>query len=605
MPPIIAIRGISNKIKIFFLGNKTELLISILISAFYITLMLTYTHGALFFGGDSPGYYNVHDINFSSKTTIIYSFFIAASFGNFYVGDYAAAFFIMFLILFFLGKVTKEIVQGLIPSQYLNLVSGISQFLYVIGPLSITESIYSFAGNQISFDTVFVLIFLLGLMIGYKSLLRYDKIGAKALLFMAIGMAGSLPIFPNSIRLFIVNFLIFVFFFIIVSIYKIKEKQIFLLRYFIEFITVTIILFAVSLYRFLPLFMNITFYSSVASSAASNNAYIGFYTGSFNSLPFSLRLFGSWLFPHTPYYGLYSTLNLVNILSFLWPVFALVVPILLIGRNRIPALAPFILFLAVAFFWYDAGNIPLGFLWWAIVHHLPETYQLIPPGEITIQLGIVYYIMAALGIVLFVLFLEKNIFKGYRKNKKILFGIATMVILVLLLFSMYPVVNGNAETLVYNSPTNVTYFVPTEYSYARQYLLAEHAENILVLPATYTYMSTKWRYDGIALFYQEYFAPIGIINEFTFGGEYISPGNLSLYNNLTLPTILTGENYSISPEFINLIEKYHINYILFDSTLSVSNSTMGYYQNSLNLLLKSNIIVDVLNLSPLYIYKVN
>lgn len=621
-------KNILNSVKTVLMRNKTDFIVSILLSCFYIGILLIYTHGALFFGGDMPGFYNIFDLNLSSKTSIVYSLFILLSFGNFYVGDYAAAFFIMFLILFFIGKLTKEIVSQFVSNPYIEISSAIAQFLYIIGPMAITESIYSFAGNQIAFDNVFAVIFLLGVVKMFNGLLKSDKISYSSIFAMAVGMAGSLPIFPNSIREFIVEFCIFIYFFLVVIVVKLKNRTTAILadsftvvivvkmknmtsavkRYAMLFISILFILIAVSLYRFLPIITNFSFYASTASSGAASLGYIGFYSGSFNSLPFSIRLFGSWLFPHTPYFNLYSTMNPVYVLSFLWPFFAIVIPIFFVGKKNLTKLLPFLLFMAIAFFWYDAGNFPLGSVWWSIVDHLPEKYQFIPPGGIGFQLGIVYYVMAALGVVVLSLFLQKKVPKKIKFNRKAVFAAVTVLIMIMLLLSMYPIIDGNAETMVYDSPTNITYFVPAEYNLARDYLMAylhfNSSAGILILPETYTYISTNWRYEGIALFYNEYFAPLNIVNEFTFGGAYISTANLSIYNNLTQPTIFKGNNSVVNPYFVNLTEQYGIRYILFDCTLVVSNSTMNYYINAIATLVNDKYLVKCVDFGSIYIYRV-
>lgn len=602
--------SISTFIKEDFKLDKRTLinatLSSVSLSLFYIGLMLFFSHGRLFFGGDNAGFYNVYDFTLD-PTTASFFYFIGNVLGgfNFYAGDYIALFLIMFMILFLFYNLTRLIVFDALSPRNTRIASVISSFFYVVGPSSITEARYSFAGNIVSPHLIFTVLFFIGTVMVIRSDRRALLGMVPSLILMGVGFALSLPKFPNNIRIAVIQTLIFVMIYLssaLVRKLRFPKERGWSWAAAKKFAASIISISIFSFYSFLPVFRNLSFYMGVADSGASANAYLGFYTGEFNTIHNSLRLFGNWLFPYTSYHVLYIGSNPIALASYLWP-FLFIVSFAVVFKNRKNLVLPSLLLPAVImFFWYKGGNPPLGSLWWDINSFPPQGYQFIPPNSFSFYIELIYYPFVAFAVVFISGWGARRI-KSFKRRGYMKFSVIA-VIVALLSFSMLPIFTGEAETQPYNSSINTTFHVPAGYSSARSYLIPKNGP-VLLLPQTGTYLSTAWNYTGSASFYQLYFSPVKLINQFNYGGDYISSANKNVYFNITHPVVNVNNTIEVSSNWANLMIKNNVSYILVDEYINEPSSSETYVHTAIHFLSDHNVTQEVKSYKELTLYKVN
>lgn len=582
----------------------TALTFSSITSLFYLALMLFFTKGNLYFGGDVPGFYNTYD--FTLNPTLSNFFYIVGLILgglNFYVGDYISLFLIMEFILFFLYLIANLFLSQMIQDQVsINVASFLVLIFYIVGPIAIDGSRYTFAGNIIDPNNMFTLVFLLGLFSIHKIKSSSISDYLYPILLIAIGFSLSLPTFPNNIRIAVVQYFIVIFVLLVFPIFNLWHQNNKSIRFYLTLTgIISLVIVVTSTYSFLPIFLHFGSFVSTATSGATANSYIGFYTGTFNSLPFSSRLFGTWLFPNTAYFSLYSKVGIIYILSFGWPLLALF-PLLLIRKWNAQIIIPSMLLLAIMMFWYKGSNPPLGFIWWDVNSIFPDKYQFIPPSEFGFYIFIIYYTFVAFSVVSIANLISKNFKISLPKN--ILKYFTIFAILFLLAYSMQPVFTGQVETTPYNSSTNTTFKVPHAYSQARNFLKS-HGDVVLIFPQTSTYFGTTWNYSGTAAFYQVYFSPEIVVNEYYYGGDYINKTNLELYYNITHPIEEIKNVTSLNPSWASQVLNDNVSYIMYDQYITMSQTQINETDHFINYLTTNNLIQEAAAFNQIILYKTN
>ncbi len=443
----------------FFILHWYELMILSSISLFYVLLIAYWTQSKLLFGGDGVGYYNYY--NFTQRpnpSSLIWAISEIASFENIYL---------MYYIHLFIGTFFSVVGIFLLTRLVLNCVTGkksqiagiLSSLLYLFNPWSVSLTYISIT-NDVSIGFGGFTFFLVGLFIFLNNDIS-NKIKRYSPIISGMGLGLAQSPFPNYIRILVVVMVIFAVI-MVIQLLREKTRNLHSLGAFSFFAAISVIIsIMISLEYFTPIFSSIHSTISLASSGAANKIYLGFYSGHFNNIFNEIRGLSGWQYPHIFYYNMYQGLAALSVISYLWPIFALVLPIFfLLLRNRKNSSRFFILIFAllIVIFWDKGENPPFGQLWIFINSFLPTGYQFIPTSYLTtLFISRFYPIFIAFSLVETYKFLTslqkeiaiKNPNISLKLKPKILIkkyapSISVFILTILLLYSSYPMFIGYA-----------------------------------------------------------------------------------------------------------------------------------------------------------------
>ena len=599
-----------NKLLSFLMRGKKYIVALFIIALFYLTVILFYTHGSLLFDGDNYGFYHLTRGLFTTPAGILegISLFITGS--NIYVAFYTYFFISMVIALMAVFYLSIEFFKYFLPPRYVRIAALTSSFLYVITPVVLVDYYNTFLGN-VSINSSFFTLFL-AFMIGSYEFHQSDQKRFMSMLLLGAFFLGlSVTLFPNDIRTMFVGFAIFFLFLVFTvarNIYtgaKISARL--LAASILLFMAISIV---ASLYITLPMFLNIGSTVHSASTAALNFTSLGFYTGAFNTIPWTIRLLDEWTFPtgYVLYHSIYFHLDLVNIASFFWPILALFVPLIIAFRymkNR--SLFLFLMALVVcAIFWEKGANPPFGSVWYFINSKLPFGYQFIPTGTLTGDyLSKMYPVLAVLSIFLIFESLRNWRSRGFHMSYRRIVALAVPIFLVsMLVVAEAPVFDGQLEANYYNPDTS-GFFIPREYSEVRGYVL-DHPGNVLILPGATTYITFSWNYSGTTYFYNQFFYPVNVTTNQNFGGGYGTAQQAAAYVNITSPIIYNNGSASLSSNWMNEVKADNYSYILFDKSIigGTLYENYTYTDTAIHYLLDQRVIDPVYSEGSLALYKI-
>ena len=597
-----------------FLLYKRYVLLLGIISLFYISVILFYTHGALLFDGDNSGFYHFSLSLLETPTGILTALSLFLSFGNIYAAFYIYLYLSLFIGILASFYLSLQILNNFIPREKLLILSLLSSALFPITPFILIDYYNSFIGN-VALSTSLFTFFLAFLFRSYSSQSNQQRF-LDSILLSGVFLGLSVTPYPNDVRMMIVGYLFFfsiIIFFIISSFFSNWKVAIIRISQSTGLFIVTSVLF--SLFQTYSIFKDIPAFLHESSIAAPNYTYLGFYTGSFNTIPQVIRLLGIWAFPtgYVIYHNIYYGINIVNISSYFWPLLALLLPLILayrIKKNR--GLLLFIMTLVLlSIFWEKGANPPFGSIWYFINNRLPMGYQLIPTGTLDGTFLVkMYPLLSTLSIVSIYIFLKGegrfNIKKGPSLRKKLgkLAILVPVALIIILVVAEMPVFDGQLEENFFNEKTS-GFFLPEQYNYARDYLL-NFQGGVLLLPGVQTYITTSWNYDGSSYIYNSFFQPVNIVDIQTFGGGYASSGQANVYLSLVSPISIEKNSTTIEGTWLHDILEYNITYILYDtSIISGYDYNYTYYDNAISFLLQNHMISIELTLGNLTIYRVD
>jgi hypothetical protein len=584
------------------------IIVLVIIALFYLIIILLYTHGSLLFDGDNYGFYHLTRSLFTTPTGILegISLFITGS--NVYVAFYVYVFLSLIIALMSIFYFSVQFFKYFLPSKYVRIAALVSSFLYVITPYILVDYYNTFLGN-ISIPASFFTLFLAFMIGSYQFYKSEPKRFLAMYSFGGFFLGLSVTLFPNDIRTLFVGFVLFLVFFIftVTRIWYATRRADLSLAIIAGalFIVVSIV---ASFFITLPMFINIGSTVHSASVAASNFTSLEFYTGAFNTIPWTIRLLGEWTFPtgYVTYHSVYFNFDIVNIASFFWPILVLFVPLVIAYRNmRNRALFLLIMALVVfAIFWEKGGNAPFGSVWYFINSKLPFGYELIPTGTLTVDyLSKVYPVLAVLSIFLIFEYLRNWSFKGlHRSYRKIALIAVPIFLAAMLVVAEAPLFDGQLEANYYK-PNTSGFFIPQEYSEIRSYVL-DHPGNVLILPGATTYVTFSWNYSGTTYFYNQFFYPANVTTNQNFGGGYGSPQQISAYVNITSPILYDNGATTISSNWLNEIKADNYTYLLFDKSIIGGSlyENYTYTYDAIHCLVDNHIIEPVFNGTVLNLY---
>lgn len=568
-------------------------LVITLITSFYEFIILFYTHGALLIGGDNPGYYTVisswGQLNPSSALN---SLSLIISNGNYYHSFYIDLFIKMDILLWAIYRLVIEFFKPHVKTKHLVYIGFLAAFLFPINLSAIQAVWQSFIGQFSLFSGLFILFLSLVVRIWSKMLNgERPKVHEVIISFLLLGLSGSF--YPNVVRIIILGWLVFIYFFVIAFLASPKKKiSIKGVGTWIFFIFLAAIFsFLGGVYSLLGIVISSnTVSSSVKLSAIFSSSLVQ--PGGFNTFFNTIRIIQTQFFSESPYYLSYLQNPIIVMLSYIWPILALAVAYHYSMKDNIKRMYPIFILIIAMILWETGANPPIGTLYILLVNASPLIVQIFPPGFLMGHFIVPFYVVfASYSIYRLYIDVRDKVYSSRSVDKrtslnrrfrtvKTHLSKARMIIpvLVLVVFlsaiivSAYPIFNGQAEGEFFNNSAKGT-FIPNEYPEVKN-IISQSLGNMLILPGMNTYIQTSWDYQGTSFFYNAYFANDPVFTMGSFGDYSSFNGSfMSLYTNMTSPL-----SYS------SLVSPIAIDYNYSSSFVWGANSTVSHH----NLLINSS-----------------
>ena len=592
--------------------NGAIILSLLLISLVYLSILLLYTHGSLLFDGDNYGFYHFTVGMLATPTGVLEAFSLFVTDSNVYASFYVYLYISMLIAIFSMYYMSCNLYLILLPNRYVKPSALLSGALYVITPFILVDYYTTFIGN-ISLPSSFFTLFLAFLLRSYRNQDVSGYSFVKNLGIGAIFLGLGVTLFPNDIRILFVGFVTFFSYiiFVLVRCLLVKRKTLQVRNLFLSIPVFLGLAIFSSLFITYGSLSNIGATVSSANVAAYNFTNLSTYTGSFDTVLWTIRLIDTWSFPtgYVIYHSIYFHLDIVNAASFFWPALALVTPLVIMYKtNKNRAILLYIMFLTIcALFWDKSANPPLGSLWYFINSKLPYEYELIPNGTLTSMfLAKIYPVLAVFSVITIYLNLKKIQFKkpGLKKIKRFAVFLVPLFLISMLVVAEMPVFDGQLEANYYN-PQSSGFFIPNQYSEVRNYVM-EHPGSVLILPGATTYIKFSWNYSGTTYFYNTFFYPVNVTTNQNFGGGYGSGQQVNAYVNLTSPIQIVNGTAHISGAWESEISTLGFSYLLIDNSITGGQlyENYTYTDQAVTLLKDSGIIAPVFNGSFLTLYKI-
>lgn len=555
-----------------------------LLAGFVFTLvLLEYTQGGLLYGIDYPGVYSWQDFFARPRTDYVLPGLIAGLFGtHLYAAFYATLFAESALVVFALQSLARALLRRSLAPIDLRAAGAVAGVLYLASPVLVTyryvSLIQSFVPSSAAF--IFVLAFFLEAVRKLRENTAFSW-GDAVLFGLALGFSGpdSLPNDARTVALEAILFLALLVVYLVLLLGSGERRRgasATMLRVSFVAVPIGLLLLAYPFYVFLT---SPTFgVSTVGTVAAAYAPQLS--SGSYNTFSATLRLLGRRAFTATPYYPVYLVNPLVYGGTYLWPVLALFVPIVLAlvysfsDRWLVLPLAAASLAGTV---WEAGTNPPLGNVYTTIVGYLPYGTTFFQPYSLTlIFLSKVFPVLMGFAVVVLARAAALAVFPpGPRSTVPAVarpFGprweaisdpsgrarpATSARLLALALVVALPVGAGFAALPVYNgavevdwvNPSEHGYFVPLEYTGVKEKLQSAHGAAVL-LPELSTYVKTTWGFDGANGFYQNFFYPSQVLVPSFYGayGDFV-PSVIQNYTAATNPITAAPSTDRISSTF--------------------------------------------------------
>ena len=157
------------------------------------------------------------------------------------------------------------------------------------------------------------------------------------------------------------------------------------------------------------------------------------------------------------------------------------------------------------------------------------------------------------------------------------------------------------------APKSSGFYIPSEYEYARDYLLT-NSQNVLLFPGLGSWITTSWNYSGTSGFYYNFFQPINVTNVYALSATSAYSSNALETNSLLNAPFANSTNQSsLNIEWLREIVSLNISYIIFDFTLLPDQilHNYAYYMTAIQLLVLEGIASLTLSFKDLKIYKID
>jgi len=563
-----------------------EISVVLAISLLWISSVLIHTHGRLLVGGDWPGYYDSDRI-YSSLVTpkeAIYDLALMLAGNDMYFGFYLGLSFLALLVSSSFFYFCRSLFKGLMNEHSLTVFASLSTLFYLFSLPSIRDTFKSVIG-AVSIEATGFFLFLAELSNLMRSVRSNEKFDYKNMVLMGvgIGLSGGLP--PNTFRILAIESIIFVG----ASIFRIISlRSLLIVR---QILRKSLLPAAISLivmsYWIIPFASNIERNTEVVGSAYLARSY----GQSLRSIPDYatliqvFRLTGAWQFREefVPYHEIYSNNFLITFASFMWPILALGLPLLLCKRRCRKLISFITVSMLAVIFWEKAGNPPLGEIYVFLTSNFPQIQGMFPTYFLQLKiLAALYPIMVAFSIVEIYMLLHGRVNCASALGSKIVSMLLPMFLTCVLLISVWPIWSGTAIGQYFNSDVRgIT--VPEEYILTKNLLKGtiSYNQTVLFYPAIRTYVRTSWNYQGTNKFYNSFFSPIKIATPDYFG-DY-AQYNLEVWGKylaLTTPRLLLENETELDLINREKIRVYHAAYELKSNSSQVHLGDFSFDSNT-------------------------
>ena len=597
-----------------FLKYKRYVLLLGIISLLYISVILFYTHGALMFDGNYAGFYHLVPSLFTTPNGLLEGVSLLISQGNIYVAYYVYQYLSIFSLLIASFYLSLQILSKFVPKDLLLISSAVAASLSFIEPFVLVDYYSSLLGNYWLNGTLFTsalfTLFLAFLLRCFSSMRNKSKFLNSSLL-SGLFLGLSVTPFPEDVRILILGYLLFFAMMIFILIHSHSDgEKVAHGKFPLSMVAFVITSFIFSLFDTYPMLSinGLQHYYSAASISGAGFV-ISFNTGNFNTIPQVIRLFGMWTFPTNiiVYHSIYYGINVVNISSYFWPLLALFFP--LFFAYRIKENRGFLLFIMIlvilSIFWEKGGNPSLGSIWYFGLDKIPIVTSIFATGFLQYYvMGMLYPVLATLSIFKIYTYVKKV--KRLRKRLRRIVVLVPIALAVILVVAEMPVFDGQLEENPW-APKSSGFYVPSEYEYARDYLLT-NSQNVLLFPGLGTWITTSWNYDGASGFYYNFFQPINVTNVYALSATSAFSSNALETNSLlNAPFANSANQSSLNIEWLREIVSLNISYIIFDFTLLPDQIlyNYAYYVTAIQLLVLEGIASLTLSFKDLKIYKID
>jgi hypothetical protein len=589
----------------------------------FISLILVFTSGKLLYGSDYPGVYSLSDLPISpTPSTLLTAVCITLGAGNIYLGFYFAYAVSAWLCLVGIFLLAQEIGRDVLPEGLWKWCGLTAATLFLFSPSAFFDSYTSLMTN-VSLYAAGFLLFLFCLVRWFRSRRGNVQCTYRTAVCAGLGLGLSLQLLPTNLRTAAVAILLFGFLFAWTlggSVIhgrrpRFSRKSIYLA------VTVVLATMAAGAYSIVLTLQGFPQLSQTIQAAAGGHSATLYYVGAFNTVPYVMLLLGSWGFPAVQYSSLYYSIGIVSMAAALWPILALVVPMLVFRGSRRFVLYPWLVLTMLGLFWEKASNPPFGGFWQALVSSVPDGTQVLPTHFLsTLLLSNLYVALAAISIIGIyqrlrsVVARSPTVAPSTPRTDRLPPGrvlgatIVSFLLVGALLIAAMPVLSGAAETQMWNHPgVEGDFAIPAAYVGARS--LAERGGGTtLILPGMGSYVRLSWGYYGVSSFYVEYFAPAEVYTLYSVGGTYATSSGLQSYAHITQPLIWNGtsETYELNTTWESLVRSIGISSILVDGYLDEGGLDNESYQQAIvPILLETGAGVDLTNSGSLAFITLN
>lgn len=568
------------------------------ISALWFTALIAFwAHGGLLYRIDFPGVYSIGGFFFApTPDYIIPSLAAGVSFGNIYFAQYLSFFWDVFLCTLGAQLLARELFRTSFSSSQLIGLQALAATFYLIEPYGVTWGFYALMLNVFLYNAAFFLVMALLVRLGRCLVTGKQAFRWGDAIWLGVGVGLASPSsFPNLVRtLLLIGVALGILATVVLALVVTSQAHRSVVRKAAPKFTVGTVPVAVALVAYpVWLFLQTLLFEpgAVAAIAAKNSVIL---PNSFATLPNVVRLFGRSNFLALPYAQLYVSNPAVIVGTWLWPILAVLVPLIATLFPRLPNrgwiwVSELLILPCIA--WGTGTNPPFGPINSWVSQHLPYGHTFMPTF-VPVQFVAVklYTVLAAFSIVLLYVTLRRWVqaraetrpYPFYPKapngpwatrpyprrprrvGARIAAPLMALLVVTLLGLSATPIFNGT----VLEAPggASVAFQVPNAYFATRDYLQA-HGGNALLLPSTSLYFRTTWGYYGVSGFYTTFYTPSRILSPDYYGPyQYLLSSTRQSYAEAT-QVIVPGTNSTPLPALSGhrWIQAGHSPYYVFRS----------------------------------------
>jgi len=409
---------------------------------------------------------------------------------------------------------------------------------------------------------------------------RFTKLDC---VLMGIGIAVSSMFPPNSFRIILVEGFIMMGMLLLALIKQTtlktsKAKSV--LKSFILKLPLIAVVAALGMmywewYFFSSFTANLANYYHAAESVGASSFYVPYAT-----LTNTFRILGVWTFQtgYFPYHSLFYSNPVITIASFIWPIAALGLSLLLMkGNYRLKILLLVALSLMIIA-WDTANNPPVGAINLFAVSHVPFLSGLFPTFYLSGTLLPIIYIALSTFVAVQLIELLRDSKRTYHYRYKKFSMIIPVLLIFLLIIPDMPFLTGDALGQYFNSNIKGIW-VPNDYFEAKNILSSstQSGNTVLLWPSITNYVQTSWGYQGSNSFYGNFFDPLPVITLASIVSHSFPSPNLGAeYSTLTSVPITAGNSTDITNniDFANL-SVYGASYTYLDNTVKLSLASIN------------------------------